>query len=170
MREPQSPDEGGTVVAREPTPPYERTFDRPVVDRKGRKIQRLTLRGRVSIKVQLTNPKVREVWDGRSTHTWFTDLPVPVWSVLVERPSRTFFKAIAGWDNVHTENIDLDAALDEALALTEPNRLYLHDHVYEHREWTRDFAVMAGRIGGDNTCLMNRPNPSSISAGEDDRG
>lgn len=151
MTDPTTSDESAPAVP-EPTPPYDIILPRAPLDERGRKIQRLAGRGQdLKITVDLRSHPNRKVWDGHSTTTWHDSLPEPIWVIYLRRRSQSWFYEMIGWDDVRVKDHDLDAAIDAALAKTEPARVWLDDRVYEHLSYKRDFAHMAGRIGGDNT-------------------
>lgn len=133
----------------QPTPPYDRRYPLPALDRRGRKIQRLRARGtNLSIEVRFDGHRVRERWDGKLTTIWYARHDTPVWVVCLTRRSKDVFYDLLGWDNVRVENNDLDAAIDEALKRTRPRRVWLDDRVYEHMAWKSDFASLGECLVG----------------------
>lgn len=115
-----------------------------------RMIQRLAMRGTLTMKLDL-RPKVlrRYSHDGYGTTTEYASIPTPVWVLHLARPTRgawssnvRWFLNVLGWDHVHVEDEDLDAALRDALAKSEPRYEPLDERVDEHRWFCGLFDLM----------------------------
>ena len=103
-----------------------------------RMIQRLDTRGALTVRLDLRAKVLREVWDGTRTTTHYSAARDPVWVIFLQRPSgKGLIWDVMGWSNVHVENADLDTALAEALAHSEPHWQPLEDRVWEHQEFKR---------------------------------
>jgi hypothetical protein len=67
----------------------------------------------------------------------------PIWVVWLKRPglslrhSVPWFYNMIGWYDVHAEGPDLDAAIDEVLAKSEPRYVSLEERVWEHEDFKR---------------------------------
>lgn len=100
------------------------------------------MRGDLTVKLDLRPKVINEETDGFSTTTYYSSVPAPVWVVHLARSTRgrwsssmKFFLDILGWDHVHAEDEDLDAALDDVLMKSAPSWVALDERVWEHEDF-----------------------------------
>lgn len=125
-------------------------------DRRSRTIQRLSLRGPLTVKMEMRQVVSRKWTDENlTTHTEFASVDQPWWVIHIKRRNPRFtgwtgiiLNDFCGWDDVHVEDVDLDAALAEAEQRSRPRHVWLDDHVYEHLAWRRDFVRLTFALTG----------------------
>ena len=120
-------------------------------EQRKRAIQRLSVRGKLSVNLELRPRVASRTWDGHTETTEWAQVDSPVWVVVLVRPggpAEVFFRILGSlaWNDVRVENEDLDVALTEALALSEPKFERIDERVFEHRAWLADFRQMAEAI------------------------
>lgn len=121
-----------------------------------RKIQRLSVRGKLTIRFDMKQTVRRKYMTPGTTHgttTEFNEIDRPHWTVSLERRSRyphwvdsrisAFVWDMVGINNVYVEADELDLALDEALGRSEPRRVWLDDRVWEHQAFIHDCRFVA---------------------------
>lgn len=121
------------------------TFEMPVmVTRIEEMIKRLGVRGRITLRMEMTTPLLRKVWDGRQTTSEFSQVTVPYWYVSILKNKRRYYNDGSNtisqieayvWDQFgmnseFAEGHDLSAVLQKLLIRTEPHRDELADLVY----------------------------------------
>lgn len=152
-----------SVIEHPEVPPYltewPERIEHPPYSERDRMIQRLAARGTLKLRMEM-EPTPIEKWALRGTYSTAYSLhDRPRWVVHVGYRYRGIFATILGWDDVHVEGYDLDEVLREALRKSEPERIWLHEAVWQKHSVLRDlFGWMAS---------LNQPPPNARGGASD---